>query len=497
MRKGRSSAFFIFGVTTIVAATSPWHRVERGGSVALASSQAYSLQDLIPAIEAALGQIERAQRIPDLMAAGPTPPRNDAPVPAIPEPPPVRAEPPPEAADFSTVPPVQELISPPSPEPEAVATDRSLAPERAPRPRPRPHRTPEPVPNSTCSNCSEHVRMRDIRYMECSNRNNYLESELSSMRGRSNILGDLLRRGPRSNGVISGACVRAGLESVFSASATHFASCAAGASRPTSGQRRPCISENYFTLVNNSLDLVSRCMAPYLSSSTSEQQTDIRLLLGLMAQESGLHANARNGSGAAGLGQLVQDSIDAVNRNEMASIRSHLQAQGGDCARLAQDLLTSTPPMRGGTSHACDRISLARGNPALNLIYTFGNLKISKRALERSIFEHRDYRSAFAGLSAEQRNRLRTSIVVWSHNTGVGGMQTPLRALLNSTYRGRRITDVDRFLTELSQAHRDYPHSSFRGRPAVIREKSGYFRAVSSRLRTIETNAGSGSCVNL
>lgn len=472
------------------------------------SYQAYSLNDLMPAIEAAMGQIERAEKIPDVLAIGPNPPGSDQPVPAVPleappapialptpvvEAPPVLETP---KIEIAATPPAVEVAAEPPQEQEVVLPENPPIPTV--RPRPRPERPQEAAAEGTCANCTEHVRMSSLRYMECSSNNNYLETELAGIKSGNTILGSLMRRGPRQNAAIKPSCVKAGLETIFGATARTFTSCEPGKNSPATGKRRACISENYFTLTHNTIDLVSRCMAPYLSASKTDQRTDLRLLLGLMAQESGLHFNAGNGSGASGLGQLTQDSIDAVNRLEMTNIRTHLAQQGGDCAKLATDLMQGRPPMRGGLSYRCDRLSLSKGNPALNLIYTFGNLKLSKKQLERSIFDDRRYSDIFAGLSTAERNRLETSIVIWSHNTGVGGMQTPLTSLLNASYKGKkRITDVDAFLTELKQAHRDYPHSAYRGKSHAISEKSGYYSAIANRLRGIESNAGGGSCVAL
>lgn len=480
----------------------------------LSSYQAYSLKDLMPAIEAAVGQIERAEKIPVVLSVGPTPPSSDQPVPAIP------VEAPPIVVVPETTVPEQVEVTPTLPTPPAVVVEEPTLPaeitvrpaprpereaaapplESVPRPMPRPDRITEqaPAPEGTCDNCAEHVRMSSLRYMECGSRNNYLETELAGIKSGNTILGTLMRRGPRENAAIKASCVKAGLETVFGANSSTFVNCAPGKNTPATGKRRACVSENYFTLTHNTIDLVSRCMAPYLSPNKADQRTDLRLLLGLMAQESGLHFNAGNGSGASGMGQLTQDAIDAVNRLEMTNIRTHLAQQGGDCAKLATDLMQGRPPMRGGLTYRCDRMSLSRGNPALNLIYTMGNLKLSKRQLERSIFDDNRYKDVFAGLSTSERNRLETAIVVWSHNTGVGGMQTPLTALLNSSYRGKkRITDVNAFLAELKQAHRDYPHSVYRGKAHAIREKSGYYSAVSQRLSDIEKHAGGGSCVAL
>jgi hypothetical protein len=70
-----------------------------------------------------------------------------------------------------------------------------------------------------------------------------------------------------------------------------------------------------------------------------------------------------------------------------------------------------------------------------------------------------------------------------------------LQALLNSKYRGKKVTNVDQFLKELSSAMKTSPHRANSGR-GRRNETSKYFPAIQSTMNKMEKDAGGGSCVN-
>lgn len=409
------------------------------GTTALASSAA-SQEDDHAAIVAALQQIQRGQSVNRVVSRGPSP--------------------------------------------DASSSQVSAA---IPIPRPRPTDLA-----TACADCGP--KLADVRYASCTSKNNYMEDDLTRLQGGSGLLASLVRNGPRANTVIKPICMRMGLETRIGANTRTFRMCEPGQAKAANSIVRPCISEKYFALVNNSFDLVSRCMAPALSSDRAAQQKDIRSIYAMLNVESGQHVNVVSPTGAAGVGQFTYDAIASVNRNDLPRVRRLLESQGGDCARLSKEILKGDTPMRPQVSRSCDRISLEKGNPLLNLVYTYAYITAAKKDLNDDLFQNRRWSKFFQGLSENDKNRLRTELTIWSHNTGMGGLRTPLNALLNSAYRGKSVTNVDRFLRELSEAMKDYPHSANRSRGRRA-ETSKYWPAIQQSLEKIEKNAGGGSCV--
>lgn len=344
----------------------------------------------------------------------------------------------------------------------------------------------------TCEECSQRAE-KILRYDQCTAKNDYLERTLQNLKIKKGILGDLMNEGLQKNSLIKPSCIEAGLETRFSSNSRSFVSCENGRQTPKASEPRPCLSENYITLVSNSLDLVGRCLLPTLGQSAAEQKEALREVYGLFAVESGLHINATSPRGAAGSGQFVGATIDQLNKGTIAEIRQNLISQGGHCAQMGRELLGGDEPMSGEHRLRCERTSLEKGNPLLNMIYTFALIADHKSAVDHSLFQERHYRRFFSNLSETERNRLAVSLAVWAHNAGFGGINTPVHALLNSTYRGRKVTNVDHFLKSLSASMRAYPNSA--NRSASRRsETSQYEPRIHQTLNKLEI-AGGGSCV--
>lgn len=432
------TALFSLPVLALVLTGARWQSGGLEGSMDLASRDAFSMMEMMPAVTAAFEQIERAQKVNELMTQGPTPPRAATPT--------------------------------PSSQTERLKTSGGI-----------------------CTDCNG-PRVADVRYGQCNSRNDYFEDRLAGMRQRGGLLGDLLTGGPKADSILKPTCLRAGLDSRYGANSQVFAACAPGENQARQSQVRPCVSENYFTLLNNSFDLVARCMGPMISGNPADQREDIRLMFGMLNIESGLHMNVVSSTGAAGIGQFTSDAIDDVNDNDFPQLRSKLEAMGGSCARMSRDILSGNPPMRATSSRSCDRVALERGNPLLNLVYMFAYVARAKKDFSRDFFDDRRFAKFFAGLPPHEKNRLRTILTMWSHNTGPAGLRTPLMALLNTKYRGSQVTDVNQFVKDLAQSMRQYPHPA-NDSESRRSETSNYWPVAASALSKLERDAGGGSCV--
>lgn len=347
--------------------------------------------------------------------------------------------------------------------------------------------------NKNCENCTDAVAK--ARFMTCSDKNNYLEKELQKTANTESILGDMVRERVSAQPVIKPACIEMGMNMRFGEKSTTFRTCDAkgGLSRAV----RPCISENYFRLINNSFDLVSSCMMPHIAAgeSTQDQKLDVRAIYALINIESGFHVNAMSGTGAGGIGQFTSAAITDVNINEMKSVRIGLEgSKDPRCVRMSMEMLDSLTPMRAEKSRSCDRISLAQGNPMKNMIYTYAYLKGVKKSMNRVIFDNASYAKKFQ-LSAADLNKIKRALMVWSHNAGPAGTWTPAKALLNSVYRNKAVTNADEFINQMQSYMQKFPASA-NNNAGRKKETSGYFPTITKTLNDIETSVGGGSCVN-
>lgn len=348
------------------------------------------------------------------------------------------------------------------------------------------------APATECTSCKKNLS--DLQYMQCNRRNNYLENELESLRASRDLVGELLRSGAKGNTVIKPICLQAAMESRYGErNSSAFRSCEEDDDRAATRAYRPCISEDYFTLMNNSFDLVSRCLSPQMGSTVADQKRDIKEAFAMFTWESGMHLNAMSPTGAGGPGQMTSAAIASINKNELPRIRAKLKALGGQCARIATEVLAGDNEMRSSSRLSCDRISLSRKNPMLNFVYSYAALIQGKRLVTEDVFEEPRLRSRF-NLSAADLQKLKTALSIWGHNTGSAGLKVPLLALLNSEYRSDKVTDVDEFLSELGSAMRSYPHSANRG-SGRRSETSSYYPGMQKVLRGLERNAGGGSCL--
>ncbi len=344
-----------------------------------------------------------------------------------------------------------------------------------------------------CNDCEE--QLRNLRYMQCNRQNDYLESELQSAPLNSGLLGDLMRAPIRSNSIIKPICIQMGMNSKFGVSSKNFRQCTDNGSLRQAF--RPCISENYFKLVNNSFDIVSSCMKQFISPGATEetQNLDVRAVYALINVESGFHINAMSGTGAGGIGQFTSSAIQDVNDNELHDVRITLEGSKNPlCSRLSLDLLDSMQPIRPGKAQSCDRISLKNGNPVKNMLYTYAYLKGIKKDMDKVIFNNKNYRSKFR-MSEYDLNKIKRALMLWSHNTGPAGTWTPAKALLNTFYRGKTVTNADQFIQQMQQYMQKFPSNANKS-SARRKETSHYFPSITKTLNDIENSVGGGSCVN-
>ena len=346
-------------------------------------------------------------------------------------------------------------------------------------------------------NC-EGPECKDIanpKYMQCNRQNDYLEKEMDGLSKKSSLMAKIINSRVNPQAIIKPACMRMSMEAKFGINSKNFRQCSA--SSKMSSAFRPCISENYFKMITNSFNVVSTCLKDYMSPGASDdmQNLDVRAAYAMINIESGFHVNAVSGTGAGGIGQMTGPAIVDSNKTEMSKIRAALEAHPNPaCSELSHEFLDSKEPMRADKAASCDRISIKKGNPVLNMIYTYAYLKWSKNAMSRVVLNDKRYKNKFK-MSDYEKQKIQRALMVWSHNTGPAGTWTPAMTLLNTVYRNKPVTSSDEFINELQQYMKKFPARANKS-AARRTETSKYFPGITNLLNQIETNVGGGSCVN-
>jgi hypothetical protein len=350
---------------------------------------------------------------------------------------------------------------------------------------------------SCAGGCEDDVSA--LKYNRCSDRNDYLSKEIDLLAGKSGLVSEMLRQNVNTNAIIKPICTMMGMEAKFNSSSNSFRQCSSG--NDIKRVVRPCIDEDYFKLAHNSFNLVSSCMQGFVSpdATDADQKEDIRMTYAMINKESGFHINAASSTnskkiGAGGIGQLTDVAITDVNNKQLGNIRKMLDSSGdGQCRELSRLYLKGAPPMKPSAGEACGRVSLKDGNPFKNIIYTYAYLKVNKDYLNSLVFKK--YSAKFKGLPASELNEIKRAMMIWTHNTGIGGATTPMTALLNGPYRGKTVKDSKTFIKQMEQFLKLSPNRANRS-AGRIKETTNYFPGIQKILNNIENNAGGGSCLN-
>ncbi|MBO9666491.1 MAG: hypothetical protein J7501_06715 [Bdellovibrio sp.] len=350
---------------------------------------------------------------------------------------------------------------------------------------------------ANCAECTTAAAVAELRYNACSERDSYLEKELEKKSKENTILGNLVRTSVGTKSIIKPVCIETAMlaQSAQSGKVVDYKTC--DGKKAQKATARPCISENYFSLVNNSFDLVSRCMKGFIGEGESKaaQLLNIRAAYGMILVESGFHINIASKTGAGGIGQFTPVAITAVNK-DIESVRTYLAAKDNvQCTKLVDEFLQGDTPMKAINGNVCERISISNGNPVTNMIYTYAALRDAKDYFDETVFQDEKLSKKFA-LSADDLAKVKRALMIWSHNTGQAGLKTPLTKLLTTKYAKAKVTNADKFLSELKTYAYDYPNKGNSGSKARRQETSRYYAKIEDRMQKVEENAAGGSCLN-
>ncbi|UYL08865.1 lytic transglycosylase domain-containing protein [Bdellovibrio sp. SKB1291214] len=346
-----------------------------------------------------------------------------------------------------------------------------------------------------CTNCSVASEVASMRFNQCSDKDDYLEEALERKKLSRSYLGALIRTPISKKPMVRPVCIETAmfLQSPSSGPVVNYKTCSGGNAK--NAPARPCVSEKYFTLVNNTFEVVSQCMKTYIGEgeSAAAQKQNILAVFGMISVESGFHINITSKTGAGGIGQFTSPAINAVNKMISETEEFLLTHPDSRCQKLATEFLKEDKLMSSGKT--CDRVSINEGNPVTNMIYTYAALKEAKDYFDSSVFDDEKMKAKFA-LSSNEMAKIKRATMIWSHNTGYAGLKTPLTKLLTTKYAKKKVTNADTFLEELKEYARTYPNKGNAGSKARIKETAGYYAKIQTKIDLVEHGAAGGSCLN-
>lgn len=320
-------------------------------------------------------------------------------------------------------------------------------------------------------------------YETCSAKNDYLENGIAQVFNTPAL--SALFSSPQKE-IIRKACIQRSLDTYPNFRAA-FRVCQSPDGSPNQFAPKACVSRNYVDLTAKSFNLVADCLSDYVSGNANTKKETALALFSLTSLESGLHANAVSPTGAGGIGQLTYPAITDVN-SRLKLVREHLaQSKNPLCSKTLADVLSQ--PMNPNLGKSCERISLSKNNPMLNIAYTFTFQASQRKYLEQTILKN----ARFAGVISQdlpesERERLTSSIMIWSHNTGASGMSTPLSVLMGQYLQAKKsiktAADVDALLSDLKTAMVKYPAADNKKKQRLA-ETSRFFSAVQERVSKI------------
>lgn len=250
---------------------------------------------------------------------------------------------------------------------------------------------------------------------------------------------------------------------------------------PVDHQDEHCASEEYKNLVHSSFELTTSCLKEFVSGSKDEnvQNEWVEGYFKMLSTESGLHINVVSrlhinpGLAAVGITQLRPGfTIDFLNRT-LPDLRKFLARPETRpaCKALTEKLLTTDrvkklygmvdvidsvtkkpiidpktdKPKQRLEMKVCSNIDINDGQPLLNLIIGFANLRLYRDSTYNTLMKNPTYSSAFKDFSPEEKLDMEIKITSWSYNLGSNAARNRIQGILDNHYPNKIVPSVRHF----------------------------------------------------
>lgn len=256
-----------------------------------------------------------------------------------------------------------------------------------------------------------------------------------------------------------------------------------------------CVSDQTAQLIAKSFELTTDCLSDYFFESDIQkpQQAKTKMresLFKLISFESGFHPNALSINSAGGMGQLVGGTIQHMNQSDYPQIVQTIKSSNkNSCKLLAQ---TDLKPISGSLLNICDRVSLEKGNPTKNLIYTIAYQKYLRENIQNTLLSRPEAYKLAQNLGPQGYEELISNLTIWSHNTGASGLATPLLKFLKNPGALKLLSEKKmaafyyHLKAEVDRYHRNY----LRKPEARSNEASSFFERVTGNYEYLRDRLG-------
>jgi hypothetical protein len=323
----------------------------------------------------------------------------------------------------------------------------------------------------------------------CTKKNDYLEKDIERLRNTPESIIQKLFQSAEPEKYIKDECFASSLKNI---GGIPYKTCDGNKVRSAP---RPCASNTLKITTRKAFDLTMDCLGTYYTNGQTSVQSAASNFFFLIAHESGHNPNAVSVTGAGGTTQMTDPinrdtgkpdgAITYINRVERKLMLDHLaKTKDPRCEPVKQALDQGMP----SGWNTCDRISMDRGNPLLNLIYGFGYQKFLRANIQAYVTENPMSRKVFGKMAPEIKDYIESQLGMWSHNVGPGGMKRAVQSYL-STRDSRpilTIQEADKMFIEIKRF--------IRATDRDVNEPIRFLKAIADKKKQIESSVGVGTC---
>lgn len=253
---------------------------------------------------------------------------------------------------------------------------------------------------------AEKRRPATLRFEECRSNRNYLETKIASMPS------DYLRTHEEEwTTQIPMRCIQAAQKN-FSG---NYAFCSSSTARPVPNAKKPCLTENYSTLMYNAFQDTMDCF------NLDPKDFFLQIMI-----ESGFHVNAINKKGwDSGLTQFTANGIKRVTANNLVerTRRILLESSRPSCQRIS-NIVGHFDISLFEVKNRCTMIATPE-NPYRSMLFNYLHTMLDTISVESIVDD-------FPEVKAIMNDRIKRHLVYLAYNRGITGVKRLIKGYVDS-----------------------------------------------------------------
>jgi hypothetical protein len=221
-------------------------------------------------------------------------------------------------------------------------------------------------------------------------------------------------------------------------------------------QDEPCQTDHYKNIVHNSFEVATACLKGFVSDSDNPQIQNawVEAYFKMLATESGLHINTVSHAGAISIAQVQPVYIQDFRERALPDLRKYIQNKSDKDCKILLSFLSDKhidALLNKNRVNACTNIDVKNGQPYLNLIIGFANLKSYREDTIEQVLSDSTYQELFSKFSPKELLNLRIKMTQWSYNLGNGGLKDLLKRTLDGYIEGKhKVGSVEELVRNMS-----------------------------------------------